>query len=166
MTLPLLPDVEADAIVSPDGLYRYALTRKWEDGPDLVWVMLNPSTADATEDDPTIRKCQKFAQTWGFSGISVVNLFAYRATDPADLLLVDDPVGPGNDVVLQAVFEEAGNVMAAWGAATVATYRADPVLDLMADANRTPYVLGLTKAGAPRHPLYIRDTTSPQEWKR
>lgn len=166
MTLPLLPGVEADAIVSPDGRYRYALTRKWDEGGDLVWIMLNPSTADATEDDPTIRKCQKFARTWGFTGISVVNLYAYRATDPRDLLRVDDPVGAGNDDVLQAVFEEAGNVMAAWGASLLAQLRTIQVLDLLEVAGRKPYVLGLTKAGAPRHPLYVRDTTSPQEWVR
>lgn len=166
MTLPLLPGVEADAIVSSDRLYRYALTRKWDEGADLVWVMLNPSTADAREDDPTIRKCQKFARTWGFGGISVVNLYAYRATNPADLLLAEDPVGPGNDIVLRSVFEEAGNVMAAWGATPVAKLREKEVLALLDETGRTPYVLRLTKDGHPGHPLYVRDETSPQEWVR
>lgn len=166
MTLPLLDGVDANATVSSDGRYRYLLTREWSrsGAGRVLWIMLNPSTAAADVDDPTVRKCQKFARTWGFDGISVVNLFALRATDPKALLLDDDPVGDGNDLVTQAAIETHQAVLCAWGANRAASYRADHVLGLVRAAGRTPYVLGLTKAGHPRHPLYVRDETSPQEW--
>lgn len=87
------PDVQKAAYLSADGLYRFALHRWWGDGIRLGFVMLNPSTADAEIDDPTIRRCMGFARTLGFDGIRVVNLYAYRATKPADLWKADEPTG-------------------------------------------------------------------------
>lgn len=166
MKLPLLPGVTATANVSSDGRYRYLLTREWSrsGAGRLLWIMLNPSTAGTEDDDPTIRKCQKFARTWGFDGISVVNLYALRATDPKALLLDDDPEGPGNDLVIQAAVETVPSVVCAWGADKMVQYRQAAVLSIIEAAGRTPHVLGLTKHGRPRHPLYVRDETSPQEW--
>src|SRR5262245_19133112 len=87
-----------EALISPCGLYRYWLTRTWDNSLRRVcWVMLNPSTADAEQDDPTIRRCVGFARSWGAGGIIVVNLFAFRASDPKALLRAADPVGPDND---------------------------------------------------------------------
>lgn len=91
-------EVATTAGISECGTYRYWLCREWSPGLDsLVWLMLNPSTADATQDDPTIRRCMGFARRWGYGGITVVNLYAYRATNPRDLLTAADPVGPEND---------------------------------------------------------------------
>ena len=95
------------AVLSPCGAYRYLLTRRFGPGKKLAtFVMLNPSTADAERDDATIRKCVGFARSWGCAGLQVVNLFAFRATDPTDLRMADDPVGPENDVWLgRAIWE-------------------------------------------------------------
>lgn len=146
------------AIISDDGLYRYELRRVWDDGTLVNFVMLNPSTADADRDDPTIRRCIGFAARWGYSGIVVTNLYAYRATRPRDLWLAADPVGPSNDSHLAAAVEGA-SVVAAWGV----NARPDRVADVLARIRRTNEVsaLGLTKDGHPRHPLYVRSDAEP-----
>lgn len=138
-----------------DGPYRYELTRHWGNGGTMAFVMLNPSTADADLDDPTIRRCMGFARREGMGGISVVNLFAWRETDPRYLPPVDDEaIGPLNDRKTTLVMQAADVVVAAWGAHPRATERAKFVLSVPL---RTPLVcLGTTKAGAPRHPLYVR----------
>ena len=99
-----------------DGHYRYMLGRQWGAPPFLLWMMLNPSTADATEDDPTIRRCSGFAKHWGFGGLVVVNLFAFRATNPADLRAAEQPIGPENDRHLVNAARSCPRVVAAWGA--------------------------------------------------
>src|SRR4029079_19593153 len=105
-----------DAVMSPCGRYRYRLTRVWDESrPAVCWVMLNPSTADAVKDDPTIRRGSSFSWSWGAGGLVVVNLFAFRATNPADLLDAPDPVGPENDAHVRDAAKGAGLVMAAWG---------------------------------------------------
>src|SRR5262245_13227298 len=113
-----MPDLfqQSSAELSPCGRYRYALTRTWGDPKKVVcWVMLNPSTADADQDDPTIRRCLGFSRAWGAGGLVVVNLFALRATDPDQLRIAADPVGPDNDSHLStAAFGRL--VVAAWGA--------------------------------------------------
>src|SRR3954471_10304152 len=114
------------AHLSSDGVYRYTLSRLWDTdpvSPEMVWVMLNPSTADAAVDDPTIRRCIGFARLWGYAGIRVVNLFALRAADPKALLAHQDPVGPDNDHWLRAVTGERFT-MAAWGSHAMAVIRA------------------------------------------
>lgn len=140
------------ASLSGDGVYRYTLGRHWEEARPLVWVMLNPSTADATVDDPTIRRCIGFAQAWGYSGIHVVNLFALRSKDPSDLLRHPDPVGPENLEHVEAALAWAPFVIAAWGAFDKLH---SPVED-MVRAHRGAMCLGHTKKGAPKHPLYIK----------
>ncbi len=148
--------MERTAIIDPTGRYRYRLGRVWDPLiPRLCcFVMLNPSTANAEVDDPTIRRCIGFAKSWGFGALEVVNLFAYRATDPRELKRVHGPVGPENDYHIASVISDprCELVVAAWGN----------------DGGRTPAdrhfrenhcrdakCLGKTKAGYPRHPLYV-----------
>ena len=140
------------ALLSPCGRYRYRLTREWLMGEGTVlFVMLNPSTADAETDDPTIRRCIGFAQRWGFRGLAVGNLFAWRATDPRELRQAIDPVGPENDRHLVEMSHAANAVIAAWGAG--GGRRGQYALRLL---RGTVEHLGLTKQGYPRHPLYLR----------
>lgn len=103
------------ALISECGLYRYRLWRRWGIGPHATWIMLNPSTADADLDDPTIRRCIGFARAWGFSAIEVVNLFALRATNPRELGRSADPIGPDNDRHLSEAGRAAELRIAAWG---------------------------------------------------
>jgi hypothetical protein len=148
----------ATARLSDDGVYRYDLTRTWGnlDGP-ATFIMLNPSTADAAADDPTIRRCIGFARSWGCDGLRVVNLYALRSTDPRSLWTHPDPVGPDNDTAIADAASAAAYddlpLVAAWGTHA----RPDRVERVLA----LPYVrdrlqcLGVTNAGAPRHPLYL-----------
>jgi hypothetical protein len=141
------------------GTYRYALRRCWDAArPPALIVGLNPSTADAERDDPTIRRCVRFARDWGFGGVVVGNLFAYRATRPAALRAAPAPVGPANDRWLRALTREAGIVVAAWGDDGRHGGRDRAVLRLLGAA----HCLGTTKAGAPRHPLYVRADVAPR----
>lgn len=148
------------AYISDDGLYRYSLTR---DVAPLTgfglctFVMLNPSTADAEQDDPTIRRCIRFASDWGYAQLKVVNLYAYRATDPGALWGVDDPIGRENDHVLSIVFGSSDLIVAAWGV----NAKPERVATIMGWPIRPRRCLGLTKNGAPRHPLYVPAATDP-----
>lgn len=155
------------ADMSDCGTYRYALGRRWARGPALTFLMLNPSTADGTTDDPTLRRCVSFATREGCGAIVVVNLFAYRATNPAALHTVPDPIGPGNDTSLIAAFrvarEHDRKVVAAWGAHPAATTRADAVLALPGVCGSL-HALGSTKAGHPRHPLYVHGEAPLTSW--
>ncbi|TME62616.1 MAG: DUF1643 domain-containing protein [Chloroflexi bacterium] len=140
------------ATFSADRRYRYRLWRRWDGArPVVAFVMLNPSTADARRDDPTIRRCIGFAKSWGFGGVEVVNLFAYRATDPGELRRVADPVGVDNDRHIRRAIARADLVVLAWGA------RAGSRRLLNLPQARC---LGLTRAGQPRHPLYLRRDAS------
>ena len=152
--------MNASATFSPDGLYRYRLTREWSNvHPSLAWIMLNPSTADAIHDDPTIRKCIKFAQRWGYGRIEVVNLFAFRATNPAELRRVAHPVGSLNDTTIGEVLDEALDVVCAWGVNNPIPERATQVMGMIHDRRIIPKALRITKDWHPGHPLYIRDDT-------
>lgn len=145
--------MRSGAVFSADGRYRYRLWRRWDRAkPVVAFVMLNPSTASARRDDPTIRRCIAFARAWGFGGLEVVNVFAYRATDPRRLREVADPVGPWNARYLRTVVGRAALVVLAWGA------RASEDEMLAFPGARC---LGLTRSGQPRHPLYLRRDTVP-----
>ena len=144
------------ATFSRDRRYRYRLWRRWDPvRPVVAFVMLNPSTADARHDDPTIRRCVGFARRWGYGGIEVVNLYSYRATDPRALRTVPDPVGPGNRRHIRRALRRAALVVLAWGA----NARGDG-LGTVAQA----HCLGLTRAGQPRHPLYLRRDVQPRPY--
>lgn len=155
------------AQLSADGLYRYGLVRRWGMGPPATFVMLNPSTADAEQDDPTIRRCITFARAMGAGALHVLNLYAYRATKPADLWRAEDPVGPENDSYLTrhalACRAQGRPLIAAWGAHAKPD-RVAAVLELPGMAAALT-ALGVTKAGAPRHPLYLPATARPESWR-
>jgi hypothetical protein len=149
------------AILSEDGVYRYSLTRTFTTHKHpVVFCMLNPSTADADIDDPTIRRCMRFARDWGYGGLVVVNLFALRATDPVALHAHDDPVGPLNmDHIGRAA--DSRDVIVAWGANPATQYRDATVTQLLRRKATTVRCLGVTKEGHPRHPLYVSAATVP-----
>ncbi len=144
------------AYLSEDGLYRYILTRTWGTGGRvLVWVMLNPSTADATQDDPTVRLCMGWAQRLGFDGVRIVNLFALRATDPRELKIARDPVGPENDDAIREAVLDADMVLCAWGNHGSLLGRAESVKSMLQSwGDVTLHCLKVSKAGQPVHPLY------------
>jgi hypothetical protein len=148
------------AVFNPTKSHRYLLTRRWDSGPALVFVMLNPSTADAFTDDPTIRRCVRFARRDGHGAIAVLNLYALRATDPRELDTHPDPIGPDNDGFIRAITDDdtAGLVVAAWGAHTHARSRANAVTRALRTRRTSPRCLGLTRDGSPRHPLYVHRT--------
>jgi hypothetical protein len=142
------------AEISECGTYRYWLRRSWKhggDGSTICFVMLNPSTADALVDDPTIRRCMSFARLWRFSVLSVRNLYAVRATDPKDIWSNHDPVGPKGDVELLAA-KTADVLVVAWGI-HAPEKRERAALEMF--AGKQLWCLGVTKAGHPRHPLYV-----------
>lgn len=140
--------------------YRYELTRRWDEPfsgrPNLGWVMLNPSTADAEKDDPTIRRVIRFSRVLGFGGCTVVNLYALRATDPRELMAADDPVGPMNDLIAGFWIRHLSLVIAAWGAHKLARDREAWFFKQVRQAGTEVRCLGVTKNGYPRHPLYVR----------
>jgi hypothetical protein len=150
------------AILSPDERYRYRLVR--EDlgllgTGTLLWIMLNPSTADAHADDPTIRRVRSFTEREGFGRLEVVNLFALRATNPDALREAEerdeDPVGPENRRHIAEAIAEADRVVAAWGALAPGTRAAEVRLQA-ANLKRGLWCLGETSDGSPRHPLYVK----------
>ncbi len=155
------------AVYSRCGRYRYSLTRTWDgDGPRLLWILLNPSTADERRNDPTIERCERRARALGFGAFGVVNIFGFRATDPADLRRAAAPVGASNDrIVLRAVSGWAGRpgdfVVCGWGAHGAHRGPDDPIgrgrvmERKLRQTGKPLHHLGLTAAGHPRHPLYI-----------
>jgi hypothetical protein len=182
--------IESGAEISPCGKYRYRLWREWRgthnpsnwwwyDGYDgegkrlgepksCLFIMLNPSTADGERDDPTIRRCVGFAKAWNFERLEVVNLFAYRATQPAELFALnsatDDPVGRENSEVIEDAAQRAGMIICAWGAHGGYLGQDETVLGWLENAK--PYALGLTAQGHPRHPLYLPSKAVPAPFRR
>lgn len=152
--------MERDALFDPSGSYRYLLRRSWDrNGPLAVFVMLNPSTADAGRDDPTIRRCMGLARSWGFGRLEVVNLFGFRTPYPQVLTTVLDPVGPENDAHVLKAVARGETVVVAWGNAGATLNRGPAMLPHLARAARTPLLcLGMTRAGHPRHPLYVANS--------
>ena len=154
--------------------YRYRLSREWDaDLPIVNFIGLNPSTADALRDDPTIRRCIGFARRWGFGKLVMTNLFAYRATDPLALCRAEaDVVGPENAIFLEESAAEASMVIAAWGAVDglfrnsvrFALRQTESVRQRL--ANGELYAIGFTQRGYPRHPLYVKGDTQPVLWPR
>lgn len=150
--------MKRDATFSPCRTYRYTLTREWEPLlPMLQVVGLNPSTADETTDDPTIRRCIGFARTWGCGSLVMTNLFAFVATDPDVMKRVSDPIGPENDAAIAEVASRAGRVLAAWSFHGRFRDRDVSAVRLLPNL----MCLGRTKNGLPRHPLYMRADTVP-----
>lgn len=157
-----------EANISSCGRYRYSLRRTWadlvdgDDAAHAVFVMLNPSTADDKRDDPTITRCIAFARAWGVSTLVVVNLFAWRATDPRELYArpKQQIVGVENDRHIVEACRSAQVAVAAWGAHGALLNRGEHVRRLVPNLK----VLRLTKDGHPSHPLYLPKTLMPMSW--
>ncbi|WP_025897914.1 DUF1643 domain-containing protein [Sneathiella glossodoripedis] len=155
---------ESDALFSECNAYRYKLWRRWADGPSVAFLMLNPSTADATRNDPTVERCHRRAVEMGFGALEVINIFAFRATDPKDLKKAKHPIGPLNDEILLETARKANMTVCAWGSHGVHQERDMQVRKLLKDAKITPHILALTKFDQPRHPLYVSYSTKPIPW--
>lgn len=188
--------IRKGATISACGKYRYRLWREWRGfGRDDTWtwwteddgspsvdgagerlgepksvlfVMLNPSTADGDEDDRTIRRCVGFAQAWGYDRLDVVNLFAWRSTDPREMLAMTakgDPIGEYNQRAVQLAVQEAGIVVCGWGAHGGHIDQDETVLGWIEDAGGVPHALRVTKEGYPTHPLYLPGALVPVPYK-
>jgi hypothetical protein len=160
-----IPGLDQDsATISACGQYRHTLTRGWGPDPRAVWIMLNPSTADASHDDPTIRRCKAFSRSWGCGALTVVNLYGWRATDPAELKTLSsaDAIGPENDATILTAATtaqaEGWPLVAAWGA-NADRRRVVEVLAMVTRTGAQLQCLGTTKGGQPRHPLFVRGDT-------
>lgn len=154
------------AVFSPYRQYRYLLWRHWQmEERKLAIIGLNPSTADEDNDDPTIRRCIDFANRWGFGGIYMLNMFAYRATDPKKMMAAAEPVGSDNRSTIEKILCENPIVLCAWG--VHGTYRNQDI-EVMHWLDRPgikPLCLGRTKNHQPRHPLYIQKNVIPVVYK-
>lgn len=158
--------IYSSAILSDCNKYRYVLTRMWDESKPLVmFIMLNPSTADHSKDDPTIRRCIGFAKSWGYGGIIVCNLFAYRATNPKELLTVDNPFGDQNAYLLREMLNEVSIVVCAWGNGTIIKkiLKDKSPIDVggYIDTDKLHYI-ELSKDGIPKHPLYLKKYLTPK----
>lgn len=153
------------AVVTNDGRYRYQLQRDlWPQNEQVcLFVMLNPSIADAVQDDPTLRRCKTFAAGWGYGRLEVVNLFSLRATDPQDLydVPIGDLFGPDHWAHFLAAVEHADYVVCGWGAEAIAAETGATIAKFLNSYGKQPVCLGTTQSGAPRHPLYQKGSTVP-----
>ncbi|MBW0158516.1 DUF1643 domain-containing protein [Sedimentimonas flavescens] len=162
-------DAQSVAVYSDCEKYRYLLTRIWQEGaPKALFIMLNPSTATEVQNDPTVERCERRARALGFGGFRVTNIFAYRATDPKVMRAQPDPVGPGNDAAIRESLDWASGagdrVICAWGSHGAHLERGAAVERLLRVSGRDLHHLGLTKSGAPKHPLYIGYDRQPEPW--
>ena len=148
------------AIISHDNKYRYQLSRVWDDEkPKILFIMLNPSTADADVDDPTIRRVVNFAKSWDYGGVFVGNLYAFRSTDPKGLKHTDDPVGPENMAHIQSLIGLTDKIVYAWG-----NNQKEP--KWLCDLVDTPYCIDISTKGIPKHPLYLKGELQPKLYLR
>ena len=156
-----MENIQKNAVLSECRQYRYSLSRVWEPNkPYVLFIGLNPSTADEYEDDPTIRRCIGFAKSWGFGGIYMANLFAFRTPEPAILYQSSDPIGEGNDEWLLRLSASAGMCVAAWGNGGGHLSRSDEVKQLISKL----HYLKMNKSGEPAHPLYLSQHLKPVEF--
>lgn len=150
--------MKSSAILSDCRKYRFALWRTWDESKSYaLFIGLNPSTADETDDDPTIRRCIKFARSWGHGGLCMVNLFAFRATDPSIMMTATDPVGNGNDQWIIKLARDAGVAVAAWGNGGGHMRRSEQVRASVPNL----HYLKMNQSGEPAHPLYLRSDLRP-----
>lgn len=170
--LALQPALFGDGInrgADVDGPYRYFLWRTWAPARgSVLWVMFNPSRADGEEDDPTLRRCLGFSESWGFGGFEVVNLYALRSPEPWRVFDVDDPVGPRNDAVVASCIARATLIIAAWGSLIGPrhTVRVAKIEALTDRAGVRLECLGQTFHGHPYHPLRLRADTPRVAYRR
>jgi hypothetical protein len=153
-----------DALITEDTMYRYWLSRIWdEDKPRIIFIMLNPSTADHMIDDPTIKRVIQFSMDWGYGGVYVVNLYAYRSTKPEGLGTTPDPVGPENRKHILTLIQnkelKVDRVVYAWG-------NGEKEPDWLREIVKEPFCIALSKKGIPRHPLYLKGDLQPTLYVR
>lgn len=147
-----------DALISDCGKYRYSLYRFWDNTKKAcMFIMLNPSTADDKEDDPTIQKCIRFAKSLGYGSLYVTNLFAYRATDKSVIKKVTNPIGIDNDKYILELAKKADKIIGAWGNSGKYLNRSNHVKKLLKDNSFKLFCLHITKKGEPSHPLYLKN---------
>ena len=138
--------------------YRFALWRTWDETKSYALIIgLNPSTADEIKNDPTITRCINFAKSWGYGGVCVANLFAYRATIPKDMMRVKKPIGTENDAWLSQLAKNAGIVVAAWGNDGSHLDRAEEIKKMFPNL----HCIKMNKSGEPAHPLYLKADLKP-----
>lgn len=157
----------SQAFISKDELYRYSLTRYTDPvftaDNTLVFIMLNPSTADANTDDPTIRKCKGFSERWGFRNFAVINLYAFRSTNPKELWKVEDPIGPQNNWCIEDHIKSFKHFICAWGN-NAKKERVDEVCFILENWDRKLWCLDVNASGMPKHPLYVPYEKAVQKW--
>ena len=159
-------DADSEAVYSDCLRYRYLLTRVWDEkGGCALFVMLNPSTATERQNDPTVERCERRARSLGFGAFRVTNIFAWRETDPKAMMLAEDPIGPDNDAAILDSVSWASRIVCAWGRHGEHLGRGFAVERLLRKTRRPLFHLGLTKAGHPKHPLYIGYDCQPVRWK-
>lgn len=144
--------------------YRYVLWRRWAPGPTVVWIMLNPSTADEFELDPTLRRCKDYSSRWGYGAMVIVNVYALRSTDPAVLRTVEDPVGAQNLEHIAEQCRKADLVVLGWGTKVLRRSDTDAVVEVLRRLDIEPRCLRITKEGEPQHPLYLPKRLTPILW--
>jgi hypothetical protein len=159
-------DAHSVAVYSACERYRYMLTRTWDDaGRRALFIMLNPSTATEVQNDPTVERCERRARALGFGAFRVTNIFAWRETNPRAMRAAADPVGPGNDAAILESCGWADQIICAWGTHGEHLDRGPQVEALLRGTGRPLFHLGLTKAGHPKHPLYIGYNEQPRLWE-
>lgn len=158
-------DAASTAIYSDCEAYRYSLTRTWDfTNGHVLFIMLNPSTATEIQNDPTVERCERRARTLGFGAFTVTNIFAYRATDPRDMRRAADPIGPQNNTAILTAAKTADSIICAWGTHGEHLKRGPEMETLLRKQSKPLYHLGLSKAGHPKHPLYIAYVVQPELW--
>lgn len=158
-------DAPSVAVYSDCENYRYALTREWDkSGRKVMFVMLNPSKATEVQNDPTIERCERRARALGYGGFRATNIFAYRATDPRDMRAAKNPEGPDNENQLVEGACWADDVICAWGTHGAHMGQGKRIERLLRETGRPLLHLGLSKAGHPKHPLYIAYAQRPIAW--
>ncbi len=166
VTMAVRPEIRSRCVFSPCSRYRYSLERTWDERPAVLVIMMNPSMATESVDDPTVAKVTRMAMRWGYGSLLVGNVFAYRATDQAVLAQASDPIGPHNDFWLNTMAETAERVVFAYGQPKAKNLRSRglEVARTLIAKGIEPHALRLSKDGTPYHPLYLRDDTAPTEW--
>jgi hypothetical protein len=141
------------ANISIDKKYRYSLYRIWNDElPKVAFICLNPSIADDKIDDPTINRCIEFAKSWGYGGFYMLNLFAFRATNPSELTKVNDPIGMDNQNVILETITKVDKVICAWGNEGILLNQNKKILSII----ENPYCIKINSSGEPSHPLFLK----------
>ena len=159
MKIKIKNDTSGKAIFSECEKYRYSLTREWDSSKEkILFLLLNPSTADAEHDDPTIRRCTNYAKLWGYGGLYIGNIFAFRATEPTVMRKQSDPIGPLNNGFILMLHKQAAITVAGWGSNGSFLNREAYIKRLL---KSNIYYLKLTKDGHPGHPLYLKKDLKP-----